>query len=117
MDNLKLNAAYTNLDAINKDTGAFLPLRPRNKFTSSVEYTLADLTMIAECLYVSKRFDSGLNRNLAPYSLVNLKGSYLLHKNLSLFVKIDNLLDRSYEEVAGYGTPGISVYGGIKVSF
>jgi vitamin B12 transporter len=117
IDNLKLNAAYTWLDAVNNDTGAFLPLRPRNKVTSSVEYTLAKLTVIGEFLYVSKRFDSGLNRDISPYSLVNLKGSYLLHKNLSLFVRIDNLFNKSYEEAAGYGTPGISAFGGVKASF
>jgi len=116
-DNLKLNVSYSYLDAINKDTGAYLPYRSRNKFTSSVEYTVAKLTLIGEYLYVAKRFDSFQNRDMSPYSLVNLKGSYLLHKNLSLFARIDNLLDKSYEEVAGYGTPGISVYGGVKVSF
>jgi hypothetical protein len=73
--------------------------------------------VIGEFQYVSKRFDSGLNRDISPYSLVNLKGSYLLHKNLSLFVRIDNLFNKSYEEAAGYGTPGISAFGGIKVSF
>jgi vitamin B12 transporter len=117
IDNLKLNAAYTWLDAVDKDTGAFLPLRPRNKVTSSVEYTVAKLTVIGEYQYVSRRFDSSLNRDISPYSLVNLKGSYVLCKNLSLFVRIDNLFDKSYEEAAGYGTPGISAFGGVKVSF
>jgi vitamin B12 transporter len=117
IDNLKVNAAYTWLDAVNKDTGAFLPLRPRNKVTSSVEYTLAKLTVIGEYQYVSKRFDSGLKRNISSYSLVNLKGSYALHKNLAIFVRIDNLLDKSYEEAAGYGTPGIAAYGGIKMTY
>lgn len=116
-ENLKLNAAYTYLDAINKDNGAFLPLRARNKVTSSIEYTWAKLTAIAEYLYVSKRFDSALQRDMGAYSLVNLRGSYGLHKNLALFVRIDNLLDKSYEEAAGYGTPGLSAFGGIKAAF
>lgn len=117
VENLKLNAAYTYLDAINRDSKAFLPLRARNKFTSSIEKNWAKLTAIVEYLYVSKRFDSALQRDMAAYSLVNLKGSYLLHKNLALFVRIDNLLDKSYEEAAGYGTPGISAFGGIKAAF
>ena len=116
-DNLKLNAGYTWLDAEDLDTGAFLSLRPRNKFTSSIEYTLAKLTVIGEFQYVSRRFDSSLNQDISSYSLVNLKGSYLLLKNLSLFVRIDNLFNKSYEEAAGYGTPGLSAFGGVKVSF
>jgi len=117
LDNLKLQAGYTYLDAVNNDTKASLPFRPRNKVTSSVEFAVAGLTLTGEYQYVSKRSDSALKRDMSAYSLVNLKGSYLLHKHLTLFVRIDNLLDRSYEEVAGYGTPGLSAFGGIKASF
>ena len=117
MENLKLNAGYTYLEAIDKDTGAFLSLRPRNKVTSSIEYTWAKLTIIGEYQYVSKRFDSSLNQDISPYALVNLKGSYVVCKNFSVFARIDNLFNKSYEEAAGYGTPGISAFGGVKVSF
>lgn len=117
INNLKLNAAYTYLEAVDKDTGDFLPLRPRNKVTSSVEYIMANFTVIGEYQYVSQKYDSSLNQNISPYSLVNLKGTYLVYKNLSIFARIDNLLNASYEEVAGYGTPGISAYAGIKVLF
>jgi vitamin B12 transporter len=117
IENLRVNVAYVWLDAVNKDTGAFLPLRPRNKFTSSLDYTIAKYTVIGEYQYVSKRYDSSLKRDISPYSIVNLKGSYELHKNLAIYVRIDNLLDKSYEEAAGYGTPGISAYGGIKVTY
>ena len=116
-DNLKLGAGYCYLDAKDLDTGAFLPSRPRNKVSSSVDYSIAKLTLTGEYLFVSRRFDSTANRDMSPYSLVNLRGSYLLCKNSSLFVRIDNLLNKSYEEAAGYGTPGISAFGGVKVSF
>lgn len=82
-----------------------------------MEYTLANLTLIADYQYISKRLDSALKRNMSAYSLVNLKGSYPLHNNLAFFVRIDNLFDKSYEEVAGYGTPGLSAYAGLKASF
>ncbi|MBI3594198.1 MAG: TonB-dependent receptor [Nitrospirae bacterium] len=117
VNNLKLNGAYTYLVAVNKDTDAFLTLRPRNKVTSSIEYIMANFTAVGEYLYVSGRNDSSLNRDLSAYSLVNLRGSYLLAKNLSLFARIDNLFNKSYEEIAAFGTPGISVYGGVKASF
>lgn len=116
-DNLKLGAAYSYLDAKDLDTGTFLPSRPRNKVTTSVDYAIANLTLSGEYLFVSRRFDATANRDLSPYALVNLRGSYLVCKNSSLFVRIDNLLDKSYEEAAGYGTPGLSAFGGVKVSF
>jgi outer membrane cobalamin receptor len=33
-----------------------------------------------------------------------------------LKIRIENLLDKQYEEVYGYGTAGFSVYGGISLN-
>jgi len=35
---------------------------------------------------------------------------------LRLYVKCENLFDEQYEEVYGYGTAGLSVYGGFKLN-
>ena len=43
--------------------------------------------------------------------------TYDAMKHVQVYAKIDNLLDRVYEEVNGFGTFGRSVYGGAKVSF
>jgi vitamin B12 transporter len=69
-------------------------------------------------MYVGARYsDTANTQKLGTYTLVNLAGSYDVTKNLQLFGRIDNLFDREYEEVAGYGAPGIGAYGGVKVSF
>jgi len=117
LDNLRLNAAYTWLDAIDEDNGTVLSLRPKSKVTSSVDYAIAKLNVIGEYQYVSSRHDSSSGRDIGGYSLVNLRGSYALNRNLSLFARIDNLFDKKYEEIAGYGTPGLSVFGGVKATF
>ena len=57
-----------------------------------------------------------VRRNLSSYSLVNLSSSYKMTKGLTIFARIDNLLDEDYEEAGGYGTPGLSIFGGIRVS-
>ena len=54
---------------------------------------------------------------IAGYTLVNLAGSYDINKNLQVFSRIDNLLNKQYEDVYGYGTSGVAGYGGVKVSF
>ena len=113
--NLKAGLGYTSLVARNEDTGARLDLRPRDKATASVVYSVAKLTLSGECQYVSDRFDSSLNRTLAAYTLVNVKAGYALREGVSLFARIENLFDESYELSAGYGTPGLSGYGGIKM--
>jgi len=53
---------------------------------------------------------------LDDYVVVNLSGSFKVHKYVEVFARIENLFDEDYEEAFGYGTPGISAYGGVKLS-
>ena len=108
-------ASYTNMDSVDKETGRPLTRRPDNKFSSTIEYNAGGLTLLGEYLYVSDRFDSAVDRTLSSYSLVNLRGSYAVNERFTIFARIDNLFDEDYEEAGGYGTPGMSVFGGIKV--
>ena len=51
---------------------------------------------------------------LDGYVTVNPAFSYLISERVQMFFRIENLFDRNYEAISGYGTPGISVYGGMK---
>ena len=56
--------------------------------------------------FVGERQDSdgvgfGIVRN-PRYQKVDLGGSYTIRPSIDLFVRIENLLDRRYEEVLGY---------------
>ncbi len=52
---------------------------------------------------------------LDDFTLVTVASSYQVTKQLQLFGRVENVLDESYEEVHGYGTLGIGVYGGVKI--
>jgi vitamin B12 transporter len=58
---------------------------------------------------------TGLTGN--QYTLVNLAGSYDLGNGVSAYARINNLLDRHYENLIGFLQPGIGVYAGIRVAF
>jgi vitamin B12 transporter len=47
---------------------------------------------------------------------VNFTLSYQLSETVELFSRIDNLFDKEYEEVYGFGTMGAAAYGGFKVT-
>ena len=69
--------------------------------------------------YIGHRldFDNNFTRaTLDDYILVNLSGTYDLSDRWQLFSRIDNLFGEKYEEVFGFGTPGISYFGGVRVS-
>ena len=49
------------------------------------------------------------------YTTVDLATTYELTQRLALFARIDNLLDRHYQNPVGFLQPGFSIYGGVKV--
>ncbi len=100
-------------------SGKQLARRPENKLNVTCSYNFQNgATFNLGIVSVGSRYsDTANTQKLGGYTLVNLAGSYAITKNLQLFGRIDNLFDREYEEVYGYGTPGIGAYGGVKVSF
>jgi len=124
-DNLTVNATYTYTEAENKTTGAQLIRIPKDRATLSVAYDINVRTRVnAMVLYVGERedryFDSTMFTSLDvkadAYTVVNLAANFDLTDNVTLFGRVDNVFDEAYEEVYGYGTAGISGYGGVKVA-
>ncbi len=126
-DNFGISANYTYLDAIDKGTvpadyDKVLIRRPRNKAAFTVDYSpIADLQCNVELIYVGKKddknFSSGSRLQLGAYQLINVAASYRVTNFAELYTRINNLLDKRYEEVYGYGIPGISAYFGVHLDF
>ena len=119
LDELSLLFAYTYMETVDDTTGKELVRRPKNKLSFDANYRfLKKANLSLGLVYVGSRYNNAANtQKLGGYTLVNLAAAYDVTKSLQLFGRIDNLLDRQYEEVLGYGTPGIGAYGGVKVSF
>lgn len=115
-DNLNIKAGYAYLDTKDKTTEQRLSLRPKDKLSVSAEFSAKDISVVADYIFVGQRYDSSVKRDLSSYSLVNLSSNYAIKKWLTIFARINNLFDADYEEAGSYGTPGFSVYGGMKVS-
>jgi len=124
IDDLTVRINYTYTDTEDKTTGETLIRRSKNKFGLDLNYHFlkkgnANLGVI----YVGKRDDKDFSISpprrvkLDQYTLVNLAASYDISKNFQLFGRVENLLDKEYEEAKGFGTPGLSFFGGIKLSF
>jgi vitamin B12 transporter len=113
-DGLDLQAGYTYLDSEDELTGSRLVRRPNNKLTAGVSYTKGNLSLLADVVYVGEavEFDQSV---IAPYTVVNLSGTYKISEQFTVFGRIANLFDEDYEEVKGFGTKGFSAYGGLRV--
>ena len=121
-DVLTSQLGYTYTDTEDKKTGASLLRRPWNKVSADVTWAVSDdASLTASLLFTGRRFDNDYSTfpasraSLGSYALVNLSGSYNLTERVSLFARVENMFDREYEQVVGYGTPGAAVYGGFKL--
>ncbi|MBN1958405.1 MAG: TonB-dependent receptor [Desulfuromonadales bacterium] len=108
---------YTYTDS-KDENGERRARRPLHKGTLDLNlYPIDGLQINLNTIYNSERDDNAANETLPSYTLVNLATSYQINDNLKIFGRIDNLFDKDYEEVSGYGTAGLSAYAGIKLSF
>jgi vitamin B12 transporter len=55
--------------------------------------------------------------NLAAYTLVNFGADYRLNDTWQLYGRVENLLDKKYEEVFSFRSPGRAFYAGIRATF
>jgi vitamin B12 transporter len=124
-DDLTLRGAYTYTRAEDTDTGEALIRRPKHRATLDATYRLNAKTRTGVgLLYVGRRADkyfpadmsAGTDVTLPSYTVVNLNASYQLCSDLELYARVENLFNADYEEIKGYGTAGLSAYGGIKLS-
>ncbi|MDP8217559.1 MAG: TonB-dependent receptor [Candidatus Theseobacter exili] len=124
INNLNLGAAYTYMKAEDLSDSTELLRRPKNKFSINANYTfLEKWDFYAGIIYVGERLDMNFSSypssliTLDSYTLVNLSLSWRASEHIRLYGRIDNVFDEDYQEVYGYGTPGVAAYGGIKISY
>jgi vitamin B12 transporter len=118
---LTLRVDYTYTQAEDDVLEQPLLRRPKHRgsFVATWQATRAwqwnlDVLTVGNWVDVSRDgLTSGLN---APgYTTVNLATSYDLTPRVALFARVDNLLDRHYENPLGFLQPSIGVYAGLKV--
>jgi outer membrane cobalamin receptor len=61
--------------------------------------------------------DLGKTSQLGGYTLLTLKCTVPVRRNLSVSVMTDNLLNRRYEVIPGYPMPGINALAGFDWRF
>ena len=117
VEQLEFSAAYTYTDTEDRETGRELARRPRHKFAFNTHWqALESLGADLQLLCVGSRRNSDFDEvTLAGYALLNAAISWDVTKNIQLQARVENLLDSDYEEVDGYGTPGIGAYVGIRL--
>jgi len=122
-DDMLFNATYTRTEARDKDTDAILLRRPKHKFTANLNYNFFKKGNIhLSLIYIGERDDeyydsltwTSTRETLPSYSLLNAAVSFNFTSSFQIFCRLDNIFNKEYEMIKGYGTPGFSVYCGVN---
>lgn len=121
-DQLKLRADYTATFTRDETTDLGLLRRPGNKASVSAIWTpLERLTLTTTLLYVGAWVDISRDGSIpridAPaYTTVNIAANYQVDPHVTVFGRIDNLLNRQYEVPIGFDRPGFGIFGGVRLN-
>ncbi len=117
---LSLRLDYTYTQATDDVLHEELLRRPKHKGNLNATWRASDALLLnASVLTVSSWVDGNRDFSIprldAPgYTTVNLAASFDVSRQWAVFGRIDNLLDRHYENPVGFLQPGIGVFAGIK---
>ena len=117
---LHLRADYTFTQADDDILHEELLRRPKHKATLTAAWQMSDAVSVdTTVLYVGSWIDGNrdfsIPRLTAPaYTTVNLALNYALFNHLSVFGRIDNLLNRHYQDPVGFLQPALGVFVGLR---
>jgi vitamin B12 transporter len=98
--------------------------RPRDIASANLTWAPKALPVSATLTvrYDGKQTDYAFNQDfsrlivdLRSYTLVNLGATWDITKRVQIFGRVENLLDRRYQEVFTFATPGRAAYGGVRL--
>ncbi len=117
---LKLRADYTYTQATDDASHEELLRRPKHKGSLYAEWqATAAVAVNLDVLTVSSWVDGNRDFSIPrldapPYTTVNVAAAWDLRGNWALFGRIDNLLDRRYQNPVGFLQPGLGVFAGVR---
>ena len=102
-----------------------LPRRPKYKFFIETLYHMTkNLSFDVRVRYNGPSSNNlsnpswGTNSDkIKEYTVVDMTANYDISKNFSVYMKVDNLFNKYYEEARGYTTSPFALYGGVKAKF
>jgi vitamin B12 transporter len=114
-DGIAVTAGYTYVDTETPDDERLTHV-PRHNFVVGVDIEPIDkVELNVTVKYVADTLQA-VDVPLDDYVLVSAKASYEFTPGWKAYVRGENLLDEEYQTVLGYGTPGLSVYGGLTLA-
>lgn len=119
---LSLQFSHVYTLANDRRTNKELARRPRHQFNMDALYNYSDEGDVGlNVRYASSRRDfdvvSFAANYVKPATVVDLSTNYDLNDNATLYGRLENVLNKEYEEVSGFTQPGMGLYVGVKAHY
>ena len=115
-DTLSLSLDYAYIDAEDGDGNA-LPRMPEHSGDLTLSYAPAGPFSGAVLLRYNGSETNTDATTLDSWLRIDLTGRYALSESLEVYGRIENLFDEDYQQILGYGTPGLSASLGIRLRY
>ncbi len=113
-----IRANWTSLKATDDTTGNWLARRAQDSGSITLGTDVSGLHAELQYQVVGKRFSDGANtKTLDAYNKTDLRLSYAINDTWKAKLRVENIADKTYEEVSGYAVAGRSSYLGVNASF
>jgi len=117
-DRVTLSANHAYIDAEDAITGERQIRIPKHSGDVSFIYTQENgVSGSLVVRYNGEETEGAFGSDVPAWIRVDLAASYPVQDNIELYGRIENLFDADYQQVSGFGTPGISGYGGVRLNF
>jgi vitamin B12 transporter len=110
---------YTYLQAEDDATNNRLIRRPRHTLDGGIESRATKEWLLGAGVHlIADRFDGiYAPAQLGGYTTLRVYSQFMVRPNLLLKLRVENALDRAYQEVAGYPALPRGIYGGVEWRF
>jgi vitamin B12 transporter len=116
LEKFVISPSLTYLESEDLATGRELTDIPRWKSTLKTTYHFnPDHSLMASLISKSDRESNVAGQKVAGFFRVDLSSRHALTPQITVTTRLENLLDRDYQEIRGYRVPGLSAYAGIEI--
>lgn len=111
-----VDGSFTHTLAIDRASDMRLVGIPKNAASVSVTVRpIEPLSVAVDGRYVGNK--TGSWGVVDHWLRIDLRAGYKVTDKIEVYGRIENLFDVHYQEVFGFGTPGISAYGGVRATY
>ncbi len=117
---LSLTVNHTYTQARDNDTGRVLPNQPHHTGNARLDYTPGEVSGLDT--WVATRtatwsYDNGTSSYLGGYLVWDLGASYAINDWATVYGRLENIADKTYETKGGYAEGGRAGFVGVRAKF